>query len=282
MNLMEKYVLPVRTIAPNNKFKFTLDLVRYILETPHRGGVLLRNLGEHVRAMKFANKWSDATAGQPLAPMIRTNPLREYFDAHETGRGVWKWLHYFDAYHRHFAKFVNRDVHILEIGVFGGGSLEMWRNYFGPNCHVYGVDIEPVCKTYEQERTKIFIGDQADPSFWKSFRAQVPTLDIVLDDGGHETEQQVVTLEALLPHLRPGGVYLCEDITGVRNPFSSYLNGLISSLNITRQREGYKTTAFQQAIGSVHFYPLVAVIERLDEVRESLDSVRRGSEWALA
>src|SRR5438552_16888067 len=87
MNPMEKYVLAVRTIAPNNKFKFTLDLVRYVLETLHRGGVLLRNLGEHMRAMKFANKWSDATAGQPLAPMIRTNPLREYFDAHETGRG---------------------------------------------------------------------------------------------------------------------------------------------------------------------------------------------------
>jgi hypothetical protein len=56
-------------------------------------------------------------------------------------------------------------VHILEIGVFGGGSLEMWRNYFAPKCHVYGVDIEPACKSYEQERTKIFIGDQADPGF---------------------------------------------------------------------------------------------------------------------
>jgi hypothetical protein len=103
----------------------------------------------------------------------------------------------------------------------------------------------------------------------------------VLDDGGHESEQQIVSLEALLPHLRPGGVYVCEDITGVRNPFLSYLNGLVSSLNVTRQKEGYKATTFQQAIDSVHFYPLVAVIERLDEVRESLDSVRHGSEWPV-
>jgi hypothetical protein len=266
---------------PKNKLRFVLDLAHYCLEVPHRSGVLLRNLGEHVRAMQFAKKWSYATAGPPLAPLGKNNPLREYFDAHSTGRGVWKWLHYFEAYHRHFAKFVNREVHILEIGVFGGGSLEMWRNYFGPKCHVYGVDIEPVCKTYAQERTKIFIGDQADPAFWQWFRAQVPTLDIVLDDGGHESEQQIITLEALLPHLRPGGVYLCEDITGVRNPFLSYLNGLVSSLNVTRQKEGYKTTPFQEAIDSVHFYPLVAVIERLDEVRESLKSVRRGSEWAV-
>jgi len=278
---MQNNVLSGINNLPKNKLRFVLDLARYCLEAPHRSGVLLRNLGEHVRAMQFAKKWSGVTAGPHLVPLEKNNPLREYFDAHRTGRGVWKWLHYFEAYHRHFAKFVNREVHILEIGVFGGGSLEMWRNYFGPKCHVYGVDIEPVCKTYEQERTKIFIGDQADPAFWQSFRAQVPTLDIVLDDGGHESEQQIITLEALLPHLRPGGVYLCEDITGVRNPFLSYLNGLVSSLNITRQKEGYKTTAFQQAIDSVHFYPLVAVIERLDEVRESLDSVRRGSEWAV-
>jgi hypothetical protein len=58
---------------------------------------------------------------------------------------------------------------------------------------------------------KIFIGDEEDRKFWRRFKAEVPAVDIVIDDGGHQTQQQVVTLEELLPHLRPGGVYICED-----------------------------------------------------------------------
>ena len=160
------------------------------------------------------------------------NPRLLYFESHKTGRGIWKWRHYFDIYHRHFAKFVGREVHIAEIGVYSGGSLNMWKAYFGPRCHVYGVDIEPACKTYEGDRVKILIGDQADRGFWKSFREQVPTLDILVDDGGHAPEQQIVTLEEILPHLRPGGVYFCEDVTWVHNRFAAYVAGLAENLAI--------------------------------------------------
>ena len=66
----------------------------------------------------------------------RDNPLESYFDAHTTGPGIWKWRHYFDIYHRHFSKFVGKEVHILEIGIFSGGSLGMWKEYFGPQCRV--------------------------------------------------------------------------------------------------------------------------------------------------
>jgi hypothetical protein len=51
-------------------------------------------------------------------------------------------------------------------------------------------------------------------------------LDIVIDDGGHKYEQQVVNLEELLPHLRPNGVYLCEDVFSAFNLFASYVGGL--------------------------------------------------------
>src|SRR4051812_44526614 len=53
------------------------------------------------------------------------NPLRAFFDARREGPGIWKWTHYFDIYHRHFARFVGREVHVLEIGIYSGGSLEM-------------------------------------------------------------------------------------------------------------------------------------------------------------
>lgn len=109
-----------------------------------------------------------------------------------------------------------KNLVVLEIGVYSGGSLEMWRDYFGSEATIYGVDIEAACRTYESPGTHILIGDQADPSFWRRVLADgtLPPPDIVIDDGGHTPEQQRVTMEELLPRMRPGGVYLCEDIHG--------------------------------------------------------------------
>jgi hypothetical protein len=208
--------------------------------------------------------------------------LKAFFDERETGRGIWKWAHYFDIYHRHFSKFVGREAHVLEIGIFSGGSLEMWRNYFGPKSHLYGVDIVEDCKVYENEYTTIFIGDQADRSFWKDFKQRVPHLDILIDDGGHTTEQQIVTLEEMLPHLRPGGILLCEDVVGVYNGFSAYVHGLVSNLNETRTgvlEDGLSASEFQNWIHAVHFYPYVTVIEKADRPVRQFTDAKRGSEW---
>jgi hypothetical protein len=180
-------------------------------------------------------------------------------------------------------------VRVLEIGIYSGGSLDMWRDYFGPRAEIYGVDIEPACKAYERDGTRIFIGDQADQSFWQRFKRQVPVLDIVIDDGGHEPTQQIVTLEELLPHLRPGGVYLCEDIHGPFNRFSLYLSGLAQNLNSfvsasanmseAEQRIVCPTTPFQQAVASVHLYPFVAVIKRNAHAFQEMRAPKRGTQW---
>lgn len=52
------------------------------------------------------------------------NPLKLYFNSHKEGRGILKWIHYFGIYHKHFEKFVGKEVNIVEIGVFSGG---VWR-----------------------------------------------------------------------------------------------------------------------------------------------------------
>ena len=153
-------------------------------------------------------------------------PIEAYAKAHTTGLGIHKWDHYLPVYDRHFAKFRGTEVHILEIGVFSGGSLEMWRDYFGPKAHIYGVDVREACLSYETDRTRIFIGDQSDPAFWAKFRAEVPDLDIVVDDGGHRAPEQIATIEGLLPHMRPGGVFVCEDVHFEYNPLLDYVNGL--------------------------------------------------------
>ncbi|MGV3483667.1 MAG: class I SAM-dependent methyltransferase [Planctomycetaceae bacterium] len=226
-------------------------------------------------------------AAQPATQVPTPNPLEQFFNAHKTGRGIWKWRHYFEIYHRHLSRFVGQEVHVLEIGVYSGGSLEMWKQYFGPRAKIYGVDIEPACKSYEDDQVKIFIGDQADPEFWRAFKQEVPTLDIIIDDGGHEPYQQTATLEEVFPHLRSGGVYLCEDITCRGNDFSAYVAKLsdhlhaydcVSNHEDVERRMVVHPTSFQRAVHSIHLYPFVAVLERAMN-KVDLVAAKHGTQW---
>jgi hypothetical protein len=171
----------------------------------------------------------------------------------------------------------------MEIGIFSGGSLSMWKHYFGPGCTVYGVDIQNVCKAYEGDRIKIFIGDQGDRGFWKATLKQIPKLDIIIDEGSHLAHHQIPTLEETLPALSPGGVYLCEDVHGGNNRFASYVYGLSHGLNdwlsTDDQTLVLNRSPFQQAIHSVHLYPFVTVIEKNADHQPRFESVKHGTEW---
>jgi len=238
-----------------------------------------------VAGFNFAEKWASPTSEVSRAPTEDTNnPLKDYFDSHSSGPGIWKWNHYFDIYRRFFKKFVGTEVSILEIGIYSGGSLDMWRNYFGAGCQVYGIDVQEACKVYEGEGKRIFIGDQADREFWRRFREQVPSLDIVIDDGGHRPEQQIVTLEETLPYLRAGGVYMCEDIHRIHNNFSAYIGGLINHFNSTKVRVPAPEltavpTAFQRDIRAIHSYPFAIVIEKAAFPVEEFVAPKHGTQW---
>jgi hypothetical protein len=237
------------------------------------------------RGLAYAQSWREA-GGRSVGDA--DNPLRAFFNARTEGRGIWKWDHYFDVYDRHFARFRGGDVHVLEIGIYSGGSLDLWHDYFGPRCHVYGVDIEEACRRYENEGTTIFVGDQADREFWRRVRSAVPRLDIVVDDGGHQTNEQATSLEELLPHLRPGGVYVVEDHHGVGNSFAAYASGLVEALNTyagvadhanPERRKVSGAVGFQSAIDSIHAYPFVTVIEKRDAAVGEFVAPMHGTEW---
>jgi hypothetical protein len=76
---------------------------------------------------------------------------------------------YFRVYDQLFEKYVGKKFTFVEIGVLGGGSLFMWRNYFGPNARIIGVDLNPGAKKWESCGFEIFIGSQDDENFWNEF-----------------------------------------------------------------------------------------------------------------
>ncbi len=207
------------------------------------------------------------------------NPLEQFFDAYTEGPGIWKWRHYFDIYDRHLSRFRGKPVRMVEIGVFGGGSIQMWREYFGSQVHIYGIDIDESCRALEGDGVEIFIGDQSDPAFWASFLERSPTFDIVLDDGGHMPHQQMVTLECLLPAVRPGGVFICEDVQGAFQPFHAFVDGLTHPLSGIGYAEQATASAVHDHVGSVHRYPLVTVIEKPGASAARFRSERHGTDF---
>lgn len=210
------------------------------------------------------------------------SPLEAYFDAHTEGRGIFKWRHYFEIYDRHLRRFRGQPVGVVEIGVLGGGSLQMWREYFGPQTHIYGIDIDPACRDLEEDGVEILIGDQKDPAFWEQFLKKSPTFDVVIDDGGHTARQQAVTLESLLPHISPGGVYICEDIHGPFQPFHSFVDGLtrpLSAIDWRSDSAPHRANALHLHVASVHRYPLLTVLEKTKSCPPTFEAVLRGTDW---
>lgn len=259
-------------------------IVACAIESPKCTIDALKLMPSVARGLMYGRAASFPSPPEPAESAREDNPLLNYFNAHTEGPGLWKWLHYFDIYHRHFSKFRGREVHVLEIGIYSGGSLGMWRNYFGSGCHIYGVDIEPACKVYQTAGVEVFIGDQSDRNFWREFRKLVPKVDILIDDGGHAPEQQRITLEEMLPHISPGGVYLCEDIGSMSNSFGGYVYGLSCHMNDAKRAEEVFDapvcrSGFQSSVRSIIQYPYVTVIEKHDANPGELVSKKRGSEW---
>lgn len=129
-----------------------------------------------------------------------------------TGRVVHKWVDHLPVYERYFAPLRNTDVHMLEIGVFKGGSLEMWRKYFGPEATIFGIDIDPECAKLVDAPNQVRIGSQDDPAFLNSVVSEMGRLDVVLDDGSHFADHQLASFQALWPLLEDGGLYIIEDM----------------------------------------------------------------------
>jgi len=201
------------------------------------------------------------------------NDLQDYFNKN-TGRVINKWSQYFEVYDRHFSKYRGKDIVLLEIGTFHGGSLQMWKNYFGDKAKIYGIDINPNCKEVEEENIKIMIGSQSDRAFLQKVKSEIPPIDILIDDGGHTMLQQIVSYEELFDHIKPDGVYLCEDMHTSywldwgggykrKGTFIEYSKNFIDQLNAYNSRQkSFKVSPFTKSVNSLHYYDSMLVIEK--------------------
>jgi hypothetical protein len=148
---------------------------------------------------------------------------RRFVDLFSEHRGLRarKWVHYFPVYDRLLFQYLQagRPLTLLEIGVQNGGSLELWKKYLPPGSQIHGVDINPNCLdvTFSGD-IHFHLGDAADRQVTDEIFKDV-TFDIILDDGSHISREVISAFSNLFDKVRPGGVYLIEDL------FTSYWRG---------------------------------------------------------
>lgn len=206
------------------------------------------------------------------------------------------WHNYTRHYFRYFSPLREKRLKVLEIGVAQGQSLKMWEEFF-PNAEISGIDTNPDCLKSANERAKIFIGDQADEEFLKSFAEKAGgNFDIIIDDGGHFMHQQITSFRILFPCLNAGGIYVIEDLCtsywenfggGFRKSCTTveFLKDLIDELN-NRGKQGCGDPAkiscslqenelsyFTTYLDSIHFYLSICFIFKRDphQIIRSLD-----------
>lgn len=139
-------------------------------------------------------------------------PLERAFFGHR-GRIVHKWHHYLPIYDRYFSRFRGKKVGMLEIGVFKGGSMELWHKYFGRESFLMGIDIDESCRRFDMDPCAVRIGDQSDPKFLENCAAEFPAgIDIIIDDGSHVSTHVAKSFDFLFPRLNENGLYVIEDL----------------------------------------------------------------------
>ena len=182
-----------------------------------------------------------------------------------------KWSNYFEIYQNLFKKFLNKKIILVEVGIGNGGSLFMWRNFFGKHAKIIGIELNPEAKKLEKKGFKIFNGDQSNPDFWKNFYKKIGKIDILIDDGGHTNLQQITTLMESINHIKPGGIIVIEDThtsfmknKGFKNPskysFINFTSTLIEVIHRRNPNLNKELNFISKKINSIEYYDSITVI----------------------
>ena len=162
----------------------------------------------------------------------------------------------------------------------------MWREYFGKDARIIGIDLHPNAKELEKLGFEIYIGSQSDKNFWRNFYTKVGKIDILLDDGGHVNDQQIVTLSESVNNINDDGIIMTEDvhtsyIKKFGNPskysYINYSKYLIDVVNSRFPETEIKKNNFRNKIYSISFYESIVAI-KINSKKSIEPNILRNSE----
>lgn len=206
-----------------------------------------------------------------------------------------KWDLYLEVYEDLLSAYRDRTVNILEVRVQNGGSLETWGTYFEKAENIIGCDINPKCEYlhFSDKRIRVVVGDATKSETVDEISRLVDSFDLVIEDGSHTSHDIITTFAEFFPRIRPGGLYIAEDLHccyweewggGLSYPYSGieYFKALCDCINeshwnrkditpeeyinnIGRHHNAIIDTQLLKSIASISFYDSICVIRRIDE-----------------
>jgi len=192
---------------------------------------------------------------------------------------------YFASYAKLLAPYRGKDITFVEVGIFSGGSLFMWREFLGPQARVIGVEFNPDAVRWREAGFEIFIGSQSDPEFWKSFFETVGSVDVLLDDGGHTYEQQISTVHHALPWVKDQGLIIVEDTHtsyfkafGYPSAFTfiEWVKVLIDNINSRCEQVAVSTLPYSKIVHSVEIFESIVAFKVDKRICISSKSISNG------
>lgn len=220
--------------------------------------------------------------------------LREIHER-KSGKLSDKWDLYLEIYEQLFSKYRDKNINLLEIGVQNGGSLDTWSTYFEKAINIIGCDIDPKCANlrFHDQRIQVVVGDATTTETGQNIDKLAESFDLIIEDGSHISRDIIITFTEFFPRLRPGGLYIAEDLHccyweewggGLSSPYSGieYFKALCDCINanhwyrkdvmpvdyINTIGKHYGAIICRQlleSISSIRFYDSVCVIEKAAE-----------------
>lgn len=201
------------------------------------------------------------------------------------------------VYSLFFSPLKNNPIALLEIGFYQGASIALWDAYFiHPQTRIYAIDFDD---TYFNRivscsnRCSVHRIDQENPVQLHMFiDTMCNAFDVIIDDGGHSMRQQITSFTVLFPYVKPGGIYIIEDLHtsywheygssgSLEEPAASahstirFLQALVDDINFVGARtscaDKEKATPalrntlsdYQKNIKAIHFYSSLCIIEKM-------------------
>lgn len=167
--------------------------------------------------------------------MSRFDQLYEIADRYSCDKGLrgpsqkWSANNYVDVYQAYLGHRRFEPLKLMEIGLGvrgenwsaeishggnseGGASMRMWYDFL-PNSQIVGLDINPATHL-DNDRITTRLLDQSNREQLAGLVSEYgpESLDVIIDDGSHIADHQQISLEELMPLLKPNGLYFIEDL----------------------------------------------------------------------
>jgi len=195
---------------------------------------------------------------------------------------------YTPIYEKYMSPNRSKKVNILEIGIGGyvpgkkysdkfkgGGSLQMWRDYFS-NGKIIGLDIIEK-KLKLGNRIEIFKGSQSDKKILSDIIKKYKKFNFIIDDGSHMYKDVIFSFKFLFNNLKDGGYYFIEDTQTSyirefggdgaylrnKNTIINYFKDVVDKINHQEiENPFYKIDLIAKNVTEIHFYHNMIVIKK--------------------